>query len=330
MDKRTQRKEAELAAQEKKANRFGRISKILLIIGLAAPILFWLYRTWKIQGEIMRSGVEHPWTEAFRESTVSLFFAFGICIIVFLIPAAILGTLAARLREQVKEARRELSGREILRLEEIYSFESSSHLKPAILAALILHLLLIWVVFPEWGKTEEIVEQEKRYVLQKWRPQPPKRREFKKKKETRQKQDKLMPIPDPTPDEPEPIREIIEEETFDDVPISDDFFVDEPDEPPGPMLVGGDVKKPTTVKRVKPEYTEIAKALRIEGLVILRAVIAKNGDVQSVEVLKGLGYGLDEKAVEALKKWEFNPGTLNGRPVDVIFTLTIHFKLTTS
>ena len=55
--------------------------------------------------------------------------------------------------------------------------------------------------------------------------------------------------------------------------------------------------------------------------------IAKGGSVRDVQVLKGLPFGLDQAAVEAVKKWKFKPGTLNGQPVDVIFNLTVNFKL---
>lgn len=329
MSRTTSQAGSELMAKEKKAVFFGRLSRILMVVGLLIPVIYWLIHSMRVKGYYMDMGVEDPIKAAFTETTIYLFYGFAICVVLLLIPSAVLGSLAERWKQQVKDQRKVHSEKEILRLEEIYKFETSSNLKPAILGALVIHLLLIWTVFPQFGKTDNIVEQEKRYVIQRWRPQPPKRREFKKKKEKQQKQDKLMPIPDPTPDEPEPIKEI-EDDAFDDVPVADDFFVEEPDEPPGPMIVGGDVKKPIAVKRIKPEYTEIAKALRIEGIVILRAVISRAGDVQSVEVLKGLGYGLDEKAADALKQWKFNPGTLNGRPVDVIFTLTIYFKLTTS
>ena len=50
-------------------------------------------------------------------------------------------------------------------------------------------------------------------------------------------------------------------------------------------------------------------------------------DVTNVQVLKPLPFGLDNAAVEAVKKWKFKPGTLNGQPVDVIFNLTVNFKL---
>jgi protein TonB len=93
------------------------------------------------------------------------------------------------------------------------------------------------------------------------------------------------------------------------------------------MRVGGDVKAPTTISRVEPQYTELARKARIEGIVIIEAIINTNGDVTDVRVLKPLPLGLDQSALEAVKRWRFKPGTLNGQPVPVIYNLTINFRL---
>jgi periplasmic protein TonB len=97
--------------------------------------------------------------------------------------------------------------------------------------------------------------------------------------------------------------------------------------PSGPMRVGGDVKAPSVIKRVEPDYTETARKGRITGVVIIEAIINKNGDVEQVRVLKGLPLGLSEKAEDAVKQWKFKPGTLNGEPVPVIFDLTVNFTM---
>ena len=94
-----------------------------------------------------------------------------------------------------------------------------------------------------------------------------------------------------------------------------------------PLRVGGDVKAPVTISRVEPQYPEVARKARISGIVIVECIIDKSGSVRDVQVLKGLPFGLDQAAVEAVKKWKFKPGTLNGQPVDVIFNLTVNFKL---
>ena len=72
---------------------------------------------------------------------------------------------------------------------------------------------------------------------------------------------------------------------------------------------------------------EVARKARISGIVIVECIIDKTGNVTNVQVLKPLPFGLDQAAVEAVKRWKFKPGTLNGQPVDVIFNLTVNFKL---
>lgn len=94
-----------------------------------------------------------------------------------------------------------------------------------------------------------------------------------------------------------------------------------------PFRVGGDVKAPVVINRVEPIYTAEALASRISGIVILEAIIDRTGHVSNVEVLKPLPFGLDQAAVDAVRQWTFRPATLNGDPVDVIFNLTINFRL---
>src|SRR5206468_1876391 len=91
--------------------------------------------------------------------------------------------------------------------------------------------------------------------------------------------------------------------------------------------VGGDVKAPVVVRHVDPLYPEEARASRISGIVILEVLIDKTGAVKDVQVLKGLPNGLSEAAVTAARQWTFLPATQNGKPVDVIFNLTVNFKL---
>lgn len=100
-----------------------------------------------------------------------------------------------------------------------------------------------------------------------------------------------------------------------------------PEPPAGPLRVGGDVKAPVISHREEPEYTEIARQARVQGVVIVEAIIDKNGNVDAVKVVKGLPMGLSEAAVRAVRQWKFKAGTLNGQPVDTIFNLTVNFKL---
>jgi TonB family protein len=97
--------------------------------------------------------------------------------------------------------------------------------------------------------------------------------------------------------------------------------------PPNTYHVGGDVRAPIVVDRVEPLYSEQARKDRIAGVVILSALIDKTGVVRDVTILKNLPDGLGEAAVDAVKQWRFKPATRNGEPVDVVFNLTVMFKL---
>lgn len=94
-----------------------------------------------------------------------------------------------------------------------------------------------------------------------------------------------------------------------------------------PVRVGGNVKAPVAVRRVDPVYTEAARKARIQGLVIIEAVIDREGNVTDARVLKPLPLGLDLAALNAVKQWKFKPGTLNGQPVPVYYNLTVNFRL---
>jgi protein TonB len=94
-----------------------------------------------------------------------------------------------------------------------------------------------------------------------------------------------------------------------------------------PYRVGGDVKAPVAIHRVDPLYPDEALRARISGIVILETTIDHTGVVKEVTVLKPLPFGLSEAAVDAVKQWTFKPGTLNDEAVDVIFNLTINFRL---
>jgi protein TonB len=94
-----------------------------------------------------------------------------------------------------------------------------------------------------------------------------------------------------------------------------------------PVRVGGNVKAPVAVKRVDPIYTEVARRARIQGFVIVEAVIDRQGNVTEARVLKPLPFGLDMAALNAIKQWKFRPGTLNGQPVPVYYNLTVNFQI---
>jgi protein TonB len=94
-----------------------------------------------------------------------------------------------------------------------------------------------------------------------------------------------------------------------------------------PLRVGGDVKAPQLVNRVEPSYPEAARKARMEGVVILEAIITANGNVEEVKVLKSVNPLLDAAATRAVQQWKYRPATLNGRAVRVYLTVTVTFNL---
>jgi TonB family protein len=86
---------------------------------------------------------------------------------------------------------------------------------------------------------------------------------------------------------------------------------------------------PTLIKEVKPSYTAQASAARIQGAVLLSAVVLADGTVGEVTVVNSLDtqYGLDAESVSAVKQWFFNPGQKDGVAVAVRVTIEISFRL---
>ena len=92
---------------------------------------------------------------------------------------------------------------------------------------------------------------------------------------------------------------------------------------------GSDVSRPTPVKEVRATYTPEALAARIQGGVLLTAIVLSNGTVGDVTVIRSLDtmFGLDAQAVSAAKQWLFNPGMKDGQPVAVRVTLELTFSV---
>jgi TonB family protein len=91
------------------------------------------------------------------------------------------------------------------------------------------------------------------------------------------------------------------------------------------VKVGGDVKAPVQLSRVAPTYPEEARKNKVQGRVILEAVIDKKGIVTTAEAIESPDPLLTEAALEAVKKWTYRPATLKGKPVKVIMTVTVSF-----
>jgi len=95
----------------------------------------------------------------------------------------------------------------------------------------------------------------------------------------------------------------------------------------GVLRVGGGVSAPTVIYKVEPQYSEEARKARYQGTVVLEAIVQKDGTVQIVRVVRSLGFGLDEKAIEALRQWKFNPAKQNGVAVPVALNIEVNFNL---
>lgn len=100
-------------------------------------------------------------------------------------------------------------------------------------------------------------------------------------------------------------------------------------EPASPILVGPDVTPPVLVEKLSPDYPEAAREARAQGKVVLQAVIDTAGNVESLEVLRGVpeAPSLAEAAKEAVRRWRYEPARLAGRPVSVYFTVVVSFAL---
>jgi TonB family protein len=92
----------------------------------------------------------------------------------------------------------------------------------------------------------------------------------------------------------------------------------------GPIRVGGSIQPPKKIRHISPIYPAEAVAAGVEGLVTLEAVIATDGTVQALSVVRSVAM-LDGAATDAVRQWQFTPTMLNGTPVEVLMTVTVNF-----
>jgi protein TonB len=81
------------------------------------------------------------------------------------------------------------------------------------------------------------------------------------------------------------------------------------------------------VREVKPIYTEEGRQRAVEGDVVLEVVVRADGRVGAVRLVQGLGAGLDQRAIEAVRQWAFTPARRLGTPVDVLVEVAVEFRL---
>ena len=95
----------------------------------------------------------------------------------------------------------------------------------------------------------------------------------------------------------------------------------------GPYQPGSGVTAPGLLREVKPTYTEEARRRGIEGDVMLEIVVRRDGGVGDVRLIRGLGAGLDQRAIDAVRQWRFSPARRLGTPVDVMVEVAVEFRL---
>ncbi|HSB60951.1 MAG TPA: energy transducer TonB [Vicinamibacteria bacterium] len=93
-----------------------------------------------------------------------------------------------------------------------------------------------------------------------------------------------------------------------------------------PVPIGGRIREPRKLRHVAPVYPEIARAARVQGVVVVECTVTPEGGVANARVLRGHPL-LDASALRAVTQWAFTPTLLNGVPVPVIMTVTVKFEL---
>jgi len=103
--------------------------------------------------------------------------------------------------------------------------------------------------------------------------------------------------------------------------------LDLPTPGPGVSRVGNGVSAPVLLSKVEPQYAEEARAAKYQGTVVVYVEVGTDGYAHNMKVVRGLGLGLDEKAIEAVSLWKFKPGAKEGQPVTVAATIEVNFRL---
>lgn len=208
----------------------------------------------------------------------------------------------------------------------------------ALLVALLVHGLLLVVSLPSFGRREpgsppppdrpvRLAPLPLPEIPRPRRPRPAR---------TEALTPRTVPVPDPAPEVPEPIREPAA--TTAPPPISPDALdpvIPAPTPPPPqePSTPGVDrgVSYPVLIEstRVMPRYPDAARVVRVEGTVVLRGVVRRDGTVDSLEVLRSpaSGLGFEAAAIAAVRQWRFRPAVLDGRTVDAYLTIIAEFVM---
>lgn len=95
----------------------------------------------------------------------------------------------------------------------------------------------------------------------------------------------------------------------------------------GVFRVGGGVSAPRPIFTPEPEYSEEARKAKYQGTCVLWLIVDRDGKTRDIRVGRALGLGLDEKAIEAVKQWKFEPAIKDGKPVSVQVNVEVSFRL---
>ena len=221
------------------------------------------------------------------------------------------------------------------RLEEIFHNGpgSADSMKRAVLASLIFMLILIWMPMPRFAAATVIRpnREKPRPVHHQFRVRP---EQIQPRQELIRKKSRTFPVPDPTPLEREPhiLPDKLQQPQ---IVATGDINFEVPDLPtagetPLSAATPG-LEMPVVTRRVSPNYPTRGLKIALQGYVIVEAVLGRDGKVRDTRIVRSLGggkFGFEEQAVTALKQWEFLPGVLNGKPVDVRMNLRIDFRIT--
>jgi TonB family protein len=93
------------------------------------------------------------------------------------------------------------------------------------------------------------------------------------------------------------------------------------------FVPGGGVSMPRVIYDPEPEYTDEARKVKQQGNVLLACVVGADGRIHDARVQRALGMGLDEKAIEAVRKWRFEPSRYHGQPVAVRIAVEVNFRM---
>jgi periplasmic protein TonB len=95
----------------------------------------------------------------------------------------------------------------------------------------------------------------------------------------------------------------------------------------GVFRVAGGVSAPRAIYDPEPEYSEEARQAKYQGDVLLSVIVDRDGRTRDIHIARSLGLGLDEKAMEAVRRWRFEPAMKNGQPVAVLVNIEVKFHL---